>query len=204
MYPPQIQHLVDLFTKLPGIGPRQATRFVFSFLKNGTAREFAETLKELEKIGFCGQCYRSIEKSDSSLCRFCADKKRDQAAIAIVEKESDMHNLEKTGAYQGFYHILGGVVSPLDSESTKGLHLRELYERVRILLEKNKTCEVVLATNTTTEGDTTALYIERILAPLAEKHKGLKISRLGRGLSIGSELEYADDVTLKNALTNRR
>ncbi|OHA00809.1 MAG: hypothetical protein A3C07_02075 [Candidatus Sungbacteria bacterium RIFCSPHIGHO2_02_FULL_47_11] len=204
-------------------------------MKNGTAREFAETLRELEKIGFCGLCYRSVEKSGSVLCRICADKKRDHAVIAVVEKESDMQNLEKMEAYRGLYHVLGGVVSPLDSESTKGLHLKELYKRVENLLNPirdnppqaagaapaaarsvrassnggtisngARKCEVILATNTTTEGDTTALYIERILAPLAEKHAGLKISRLGRGLSLGSELEYADEVTLKNALTNRR
>ena len=112
--------------------------------------------------------------------------------------------MEKTGAYSGLYHILGGLISPLDSDSPKKLHLKELFGRVKNLLEKDGKCEVILATGTTTEGDMTALYIDRVLAPLKDQFKDLKISRLGRGLSLGSELEYADEVTLKNALTNRK
>ena len=209
LYPKPLQNLIDLLTKLPGIGPRQAGRFAFYILKN---KEFTEELGILlrdfnQKIGFCSQCFRTreVRDSESSLCIFCRDSKRDVSFIAIVEKEADLLNLEKTGFYQGMYHVLGGVISPLDSDSPKRLHLKHLYERIKSVLEKNSgKCEVVLATNPTTEGDMTSLYIERILAPLKELAPNLKISRLGRGLSLGSELEYADEITLKNALTNRR
>jgi len=206
MFPATIQKLIDLFTKLPGIGPRQAARFVFFMLKNRLmASEISAAVENLNKITFCAQCFRAIEeKQEASLCSFCADKKREQNLIAVIEKESDMQNLEKTGAYRGVYHILGGVISPLDSESPKNLHLKELFKRVKNILERENKCEVILATSTTTEGDTTALYIERILSPLKESSPNFKISRLGRGLSLGAELEYADEITLKNALTNRK
>lgn len=208
MYPKPIQNLVGLFTKLPGIGTRQASRFVFYILKqNGNyLSELITALKEVqEKVGFCRQCFRSMEKATgSALCSFCASGKREPEIIAVVEKESDLQNLEKTGAYQGLYHVLGGVISPLDQDSPKKVHLKELYGRVRVRLDEAKKCEVILATNPTAEGDTTALYIERILAPLGEEFPGLAISRLGRGLSLGSELEHVDEITLKNALTNRK
>lgn len=205
MYPKPLQKLIDLFTKFPGIGPRQASRFVFYVLKNSFSDELTAALEGLKKVRFCENCFRSTEISNGgALCSFCRDPKRDKTAVSLVEKESDMQNLEKTGAYNGLYHVLGGVISPLDAESPKKLHLKELFERIKTLLEKEGKCEVILATNPTTEGDTTALYIERILEPLRRKFPNLKISRLGRGLSLGSELEYADEVTLKNALTNRK
>jgi len=203
VYPKSIQKLIDLFIKFPGIGPRQASRFVFYLLKNGGVDELIISLEELKKIGNCEQCYRTMEKK-GGLCSFCSNSKRDPLIIAVVEKESDTQNMEKTGAYNGLYHILGGVISPLDSESPKKLHLKSLHERIKSLLDKNGKCEVILATGATTEGDMTALYIDRVLAPLKEHFKDLKISRLGRGLSLGSELEYADEVTLKNALANRK
>lgn len=145
-----------------------------------------------------------MESRESGLCGFCCDPKRDQKTIAVMEKESDMQNLEKTSLYQGVYHVLGGVISPLDSDSQKKLHLKEMHGRIKNILERDGRCEVILATNATAEGDTTALYIEKILAPFKEQYADFKISRLGRGLSLGSELEYADEVTLKNALTNRK
>lgn len=203
VYPKPIQKLIELFTRFPGIGPRQASRFVFYLLKNGSAEELISALGELKNVGFCSQCYRTMEQKNG-LCSLCGDKKRDSSLIAVVEKESDMQNMEKTGAYFGLYYILGGVISPLDSDSPKKLHLKELHERVKTLLNKDGRCEVILATGATTEGDMTALYIDRVLAPLKEEFKEFKISRLGRGLSLGSELEYADEVTLKNALTNRK
>ena len=116
-----------------------------------------------------------------------------------------MQNLEKTGSFLGLYHVLGGVISPLDSDSPKKLRLRSLHERIKKdCAEHKKSFEVVLATNSTTEGDTTALYIERVLAPLKDTYPHFTISRLGRWLSLGSELEYADEITIKNALTNRK
>lgn len=209
MYPPPIKNLIDLFTKLPGIGPRQAARFVFYLLKEGeTARAISQELVSInERIVFCKNCFCTIDKENNALglCSLCRDEKRDTAQIAVVEKESDLQNFEKTGAYKGKYHVLDGVLSPLDSDSPRKLHLRALYERVEAALKQfGGKCEVILATNSTTEGDMTALYIDRILAPLKEKYPQFSITRLGRGLSLGSELEYADEITLKNALTNRK
>ena len=204
MPPKPIQNLIDLFIKLPGIGPRQASRFVFYILKQELVDELVLNLEGLKKIIFCNQCFRTAEGVKGDVCSFCKDSKRDHSLLAVVEKESDMQNLEKTGSYHGLYHVLNGVISPLDSESPKRLHLKELFLRIKSLLEKEAKCEVILATNSTTEGDTTALYIERVLAPLKNQYPVLKISRLGRGLSLGSELEYADEVTLKNALSNRK
>lgn len=169
--------------------------------------EFANALQEVtKKIVSCEVCFRSMERSENKpfRCALCENKKRDQHRIAIVEKESDLHAMEKTGAYQGLYHLLGGVVDPLDSESPRKIHLKNLYERVKNLLETHEYIEVILATNPTTEGDTTALYIERVLEPLGKNSKKLKITRLGRGLSLGSELEYADEMTVKNAFLNRK
>lgn len=209
LYPNSIQRLIDLFTKFPGIGPRQATRFVFFMLKNRAfIPELQTALADMDKkISFCAFCYRALEQNGESKiahCPLCRDSKRNIQQVAVVEKEADLQNLEKTGSYSGLYHVLGGLIAPLDPNSPKGLHLKELYERIKTALEKEKICEVVLATSTTTEGDMTALYIERILAPLKNQFPEFKISRLGRGLSLGSELEYADEVTLKNALTNRK
>ena len=209
MYPVPIEKLIELFMKFPGIGPRQAARFAFFMLKdrNGFIEDLRTALKEVnDKIGICEQCFRTMERENETvrLCAFCRDARREATLIAVIEKESDMQNVERTGAYHGLYHLLGGVISPLDSESPKRIRLRELYARVEKALAGGRRCEVILATNPTTEGDTTALYIERVLAPLQSAHPELAISRLGRGLSLGSELEYADEVTIKNALQNRK
>ncbi|MDP3770347.1 MAG: recombination mediator RecR [bacterium] len=210
MYPKPIQRVIDLLMKLPGVGPRQAARFVFFMLKeqNGFIEELATGLNELkEKIATCTQCYRMMEKQPedlASLCTLCRDARRNVNLITVLEKESDLQNLERTGAYQGLYHVLGGVISPLDSESPKRLHIREMYNRVATLLNQQMSVELILGTNPTTEGDMTAIYIERTFAPIKEKNPNFKLSRLGRGLSLGAELEYADEVTLKNALINRK
>ncbi len=209
MYPKAIQNLIDLFSRFPGIGPRQATRFAFFILKekNPFISELVTALQEMEAaVGVCSECFRTMERAgtDEHRCAFCRDTRRDHAVVAVMEKESDMQNMESTGAYHGLYHILGGVISPLDTESPKRIRLKELYERIEDALKAKEKCEVILATNPTTEGDTTALYIERILSPLKDKYPSLTLSRLGRGLSLGAELEYADEVTLKNALKNRK
>ena len=210
MYPKPIQRVIDLLMKLPGVGPRQAARFAFFMLKenHGFAEELAVGLKNMQaNIIMCGQCYRAMEKNleqEIMHCVLCRDGKRNGALITVVEKESDLQNLERTGAYTGLYHVLGGVISPLDADSPKKLHIRDMYNRVVTLLNQQKPVELVLGTNPTTEGDMTAVYIERTFAPLKEKTPHFTISRLGRGLSLGSELEYADEITLKNALMNRK
>lgn len=220
MYPKPIQNLINLFTKLPGIGPKQASRFVFYLLKEdqNNVNKLADSIKMLkEAVKFCGQCFKSVEvgsrintnltandtnasaNDTNILCEFCKDEKRDKKIILVVEKESELQNIEKTKKYNGLYHVLGGIVSPLDSSAPAKLHLKDLFERIKKLSADGQKVEVILATNPTTEGDTTALYIERILRPLE-----VKISRLGRGLGTGSELEYADEITISNALVNRK
>ncbi len=207
-YPKPVQDLIELFSKFPGIGPRQAARFVFFLLRDTQSfiPRMKKTLDDLEKdVAFCAECYRTTDANENAaLCDFCRDPKRDHATIAVVEKESDMQNIEKTGAFTGRYHILGGVISALDPESPKKIHLRELHARISKALSPKGHAEVILATSATAEGDMTAMYIERILAPLKGEHPRLLVTRLGRGLSAGSELEYADDQTLRNALNNRK
>jgi len=207
-YPKPVQDLIDAFAKFPGIGPRQAARFVFFLLHDTQSLipRMKKTLGDLEKeVIFCGECYRVTDANKNApLCAFCSDPKRDHATIAVVEKESDMQNIEKTGAFAGRYHILGGVISALDPDSPKRIHLRELHARISKALSAAEQAEIILATSATTEGDMTAMYIERILAPLKDQHSKLRVTRLGRGLSAGSELEYADDQTLRNALNNRK
>ena len=210
MYPKPIQRVIDLLMKFPGVGPRQAARFAFFMIKdgNGFAEELAAGLQEMKaNIATCAQCYRTMEKipeQEIMRCLLCRDARRNEAIITVVEKESDLQNLERTGAYQGLYHVLGGIISPLDSESPKRLHIRDLYNRVALLLNQQKSVELILGTNPTTEGDMTAIYIERTFAPIKEKSPQFTLSRLGRGLSLGAELEYADEVTLKQALMNRK
>jgi len=210
MYPKSVQRVIDLLTRLPGVGPRQAARFAFYMMKDGSGfvEELSSSLREMQaNIATCSQCYRTMEKNvqeNITQCVLCHDDRRNAGTITVVEKESDLQNLERTGVYQGLYHVLGGVISPLDSDSPKKLHIRDMYNRVAILLNQQKSVELILGTNPTTEGDMTAVYIERTFAPLKEKTSLFTLSRLGRGLSLGAELEYADEVTLKNALMNRK
>ncbi|KKU51463.1 MAG: recombination protein RecR [Candidatus Sungbacteria bacterium RIFCSPHIGHO2_01_FULL_47_32] len=205
-YPKPIQHLIELFSKFPGIGPKQAARFAFHILNEDETKldEIARAIKGIKtEVGFCGLCYRSIEmkhkKNEVPLCEYCSSKSRDPKIVMIVEKEADLANIERTHAFNGLYHILGGTISPLDSSGPTKLHIKELFHRIQKLKMEDGSPEVILATNPTTEGDMTALYIERVLKPLEAQ-----ISRLGRGLGTGAELEYADEVTIANALTNRK
>lgn len=216
MYPKPLQKVIELFTRFPGIGPRQAARFALFLTTSDRAllQELVAALKDAnEKISRCGLCYRAMEimAPEHTHCEYCLSNRRDTHMIAIVERETDMQNMERTSSFTGLYHVLHGVVSPLDQESPKRLHLVELYRRIQGLVSSGNEAgdtahpvEVVLATNSTAEGDTTARYIERVLAPLKEKHPNLTITRLGRGLSLGAELEYADEITLKTAFQNRK
>ena len=205
-YPQPIQKIIDLFVRFPGIGPRQAGRFAFYLLgeKPETVKALAGALHALHgEVGFCGQCYSSVAKKEGVtyeiFCKTCLDKDRDNHAIMILEKEADLVNIERTKRFNGHYHILGGTIDPLDSTAPARLHIKELFKRVKGLKENGKSVEVILATNATTDGDATALYLERVLQPLE-----VKITRLGRGLTTGTELEYSDEATIVNALTNRK
>ncbi len=204
VYPQSIQKLIEYFTRLPGIGPRAAGRFVFALLKEDPEflKEFGIALSSLpSSVGQCAQCFTIVERDTKleKLCAICANKNRNHSILMVVEKESDLLSVERSGNYKGLYHILGGVVSLLDSESTKKLTLRELYTRVSNAKKNDPALEVILATNPTPEGDVTANYIERILEPLT-----ITITRLGRGITAGSELEYIDETTMQNALKNRK
>ncbi len=199
--------------KFPGVGPKQATRFVFHLLREdpGHAEALAEAVAKLHsEVKLCGQCYKTYDNNHyaegalpSGLCELCRGGKRNAKVIMVVEKEVDLENIERTRRFDGLYHVLGGAISPLDSAAPVKLHLKELFERVRSL-GTGGGVEVILATNPTTDGDATALYLERIFAPLKNHYAGFKISRLGRGLTTGSELEYSDEVTIANALENRK
>jgi len=211
MYPKPIQNLIDLFLKFPGVGPKQAARFVFYMLRaeRGEAEAIADAIARLrDEIEICSQCYKTFGAeralADQTHCELCRDQRRERNQILIVEKEVDLLNIERTHRYQGLYHILGGTIDPLDAGSPGRLHLKELFNRAKQILETKGALEVILATNPTAEGDATALYLERVLAPLKNQSPNFRISHLGRGLTTGSELEYADDITIANAILNRK
>ena len=194
-----INRLIESFLKFPGIGPRQARRFVY-FLA-GENKEYADNLAKLileVKSGMkqCESCYRYFESKniEIDLCPVCSGASRDSSVIMVVEKDVDLENIERTGNFRGKYFVLGGLLS-LAGNGTAEVRLKQLFEKV----QKEKPAEIILATSATVEGENTNLYIERILEPLK-----VKITRLGRGLSTGAELEYSDSDTIENALKNRK
>jgi len=216
MYSPTIQKLIDLFSKFPTIGPRTAGRFVFYLLRltEKEIKELTSAILELkEKVKLCQLCYKSFEPSASSgqkaggeLCEICQDPRRDKSLICLVEKETDLISIEKTRKYQGLYFILGGTISALKTRAAaKGKELKKL-RRIQELLARVKNPEIkeiIIALNPITEGEATALYLERLLKPFV-KTQDKKVTRLGRGLPTGGELEYADDETLSSALEGRK
>lgn len=195
----KIQKLIEYFTKLPGIGPRQATRLVLDMVDWTPAEleEFANAVGELKNGSlFCAECYNF---ADSDKCTICASIKRDKTRIAVVEKVTDLQSMEKTGAHTGVYHVLGGVINPADGMLPQKLRIKELESRIVELKKLTPDIEVIIATNPTTHGETTALYLTEELKP-----HGVKITRLARGLNTGSSVEYADEITLAHALKNRK
>jgi recombination protein RecR len=190
-----IANLIREFSKLPGIGPKSAQRLVYYLLRNPDeeAKTLAEAISTLkEKIKLCSVCFNI---TDCDPCLICRDRERDHSKICVVEKPSDILPLERVGKYKGVYHVLHGAVNPSQGIEPRQLKINELLSR----LQDGSVTEVILATNPNREGETTALYLHRVLSPL-----GIRISRLARGLSFGSELEYADDMTLAQALENRQ
>ena len=186
--------LVESLSKLPGIGKRSAERIVFYLLK--TQKEEALILGELvkklrESVVFCGVCHNF---SDQKLCHICSDAGRDQGMICVVEDPKDVVAIEKTGGYSGVYHVLLGALSPLDGIGPDQICIADLLERVK----QKKIREIILATNPNTEGDTTALYLAKVLAP-----SKVKVTRLARGIPVGSHIEYTDQATLARALSGR-
>ncbi|MEK7653122.1 MAG: recombination mediator RecR [Patescibacteria group bacterium] len=195
-YPSSIQNLINQFAKLPSVGPKTAERLVFYLLKQPESElhQFGEAIENIKgKIKICSRCFNF---SENDPCPICADPRRDQKMICLVAKPQDVIALEKTGIYQGVYHVLGGNINPLENIAPENIKINELVGRIK----NNGVTEIILALNPDIEGETTALYLVKLL----KQFPNLKITRLARGLPMGADLEYADEVTLENAINGRR
>jgi len=192
--PRSIEKLINEFSKLPGIGAKTASRLTFYLLKKPDLdlQLLADSVRDLKKeVVFCSICHNMAE---SDPCNICADPSRDQSTICVVEEPLDAQALDATGAFKGLFHILGGVLSPLDGIGPEQLNVESLINR----LKSGKVKEVILATNPSLEGETTAMHLVGLIQPL-----GIKTTRLARGLPIGGDLEYADEITILRALQGR-
>ncbi len=190
-----INRLIEEFSKLPGVGPKSAQRLAYHLLRAPVeqSRLLADAILALkQQITLCSVC---CNVTDTNPCPICSNPERDHTRVCIVEQPQDILALEHTHAYKGIYHVLHGAISPTEGVGTNDIHLRELMER----LKNGRIVEVVLATNANLEGEQTAMYLHRVISPL-----GITVTRIARGLPFGSELEYADDVTLTRALEGRQ
>ena len=195
MFPKLFQKLIDHFTELPSVGPRMAEKLVLYLFKQDKKKiqQFAKDLYEFGSgLNYCKKCFHVTE---GEICDICANKKRDCATICVVEDPLDVIAIEKTRNYQGLYHVLGGNLSVMSEDEIKKLKINELLQRAKT--EKIK--EVILATNPTTDGETTALYLARVLKPLE-----IKITLIARGLPTGGDIEYADEITLGSSIEGRK
>lgn len=194
-YAEPIARLLEELERLPGIGPKSAQRLAFHILKgdDASARRLADALIEVKRqIHFCSRCFNF---ASADLCEYCADGGRDATLICVVEEPRDVVAIERTGELRGTYHVLQGAISPIDGIGPEQLKVRELIDR----LADGIVTEVVIATNPNVEGETTALYLARLIKPL-----GIKVTRIASGLPVGGDLEFADEVTLGRALEARR
>ncbi len=195
LYAPAIARLIEEFQRLPGIGPKSAQRLAFHILRTDeeSARRLADAIVEVKRsVRFCSQCFNLAE---GDLCEVCASEKRDRSVLCVVEEPRDVVAIERSGGFTGLYHVLHGAISPMDGIGPDQLKMRELVERA----SAGEVREVIVATNPNVEGETTALYIARLLRPL-----GVRVTRIASGLPVGGDLEYADEVTLSRALEGRR
>lgn len=200
--------LSELFSEFPGIGPRQAKRFVYFLLTQQPTflSELSRHITDIKKeIHVCDSCFRFFPKdsSGSSTCQICRDPKRNKTLLAIVSLDVDLENIEKSRTFDGVYFVLGGTVPILEKDPAKKVRSRELLQRINELATDSKLKEIIIATSFNSEGENTADYIKSLLSKPAAEHS-LKISVLGRGLSTGTELEYSDNETIKNAIRNRQ
>lgn len=189
------ENLVDELGRLPGIGPKSAQRIAYYILQSdaSSVHRLADALLDVKRtVHFCPRCFNY---ATGDVCSVCADAGRDQTRVAVVAEPRDVSAIERTGSYHGLYHVLGGVISPMDKIGPEQLHVRELMAR----LANGEVSEVILATNPDVEGETTATYLARTIRPL-----GVRASRLASGLPVGGDLEYADEVTLGRAIEQRR
>ncbi len=195
--PKSLQNLINLFEQLPGIGPKTAARLTFYLWQTPEhyLENFAQALIDLKKQTHeCSQCF-NLDETDP--CTICADQSRDQSLVCVVERPLDIVAFEKIGDYQGIYHVLGGVINPVEHIGPEELHISKLFDR----LESDGVEELIMATNPTMEGEATAMYIAR---KIKERGIDVKVTRLGQGLPTGADLDYADAWTLKQAWENRR
>lgn len=193
--PTSIQNLIDEFAKLPGIGPKTAQRLTFYLLRkpDKSSEDLGSAAEKLKKdIRFCSIC---CNFTDSETCSICSDNSRDKSILCVASEPLDVVALEKSGSFKGLYHVLGGVISPIEGIGPDDLFIAQLITR----LKAGGIEEVIIATNPNLEGEATALYIQKLIQPL-----NIKITRIARGLPVGGDLEYADEITLSRALEGRR
>ncbi len=194
-----VAKLIEAFNRLPGIGPKTAQRLTYHLLRapDAEARALASALVAVrEEVVFCERCFNI---SDAPLCPICRDMGRDQGRLCVVEEPLDVLALERTGVFHGLYHVLHGAISPIDGIGPDRLHIAELFSRVDEAAAATPFIEVILATNPTLEGEATAMYLDERLAG-----KVGSVTRIARGIPVGGDLEYADEVTLIRALQGRR
>ena len=190
-----LQRLLDELGRLPGIGPKSAQRIAYHLLEADAeeARRLAEAILDVkEHVHFCSRCFNYATADE---CAICSDPTRDRNTVCVVGEPRDVSAIERTGSYRGLYHVLGGVISPMDKIGPEQLHVRELLAR----LGSEPVSEVIIATNPNIEGETTASYLARTIKPL-----GVEVTRLASGLPVGGDLEYADELTLGRAIEARR
>ena len=195
MFEPPVQRLIDELARLPGVGRKSPQRLAFHLLhvEKADAERLAVAITDMrEQVKLCARCFNVTGEEECSICR---DLRRDPAQLCVVERPQDIVVVERTQEYRGRYHVLGGAISPIEGVGPEQLNMRELVARV----EAEGVKEVIAATNPTVEGDTTALYLARLLKPL-----GVKVTRLASGLPVGGDLDYADELTLGRALTGRQ
>ena len=194
MYPVSLEELIDEFEKMPGIGHKSAVRLAFYIMNMPEAkaeRFVAAVTNARTKVHLC-ECCQNL--TDKPLCDVCASDKRDRGVICVMESPKDVTAMEKTGEYKGLYHVLHGAISPMDGVGPDDIKIRELLARLTPEVK-----EIIMATNSTVEGEATAMYIVRLLKPM-----GIKVTRLAHGLPVGGDIEFADEVTLARAMEGRR
>jgi recombination protein RecR len=193
--PEPIANLVEHFHRLPGVGPKSAQRLAYHILRidDRSAEDLAEAILQVKRrIRLCSVCCHFTEQDP---CRYCSDERRDASVVCVVEQPLDIAAIERSGGYRGRYHVLHGILNPIDGIGPEQLRFKELLARI----QAGDVTEVIMATNPSLEGEATAMYASRLLTPL-----GVRVTRLARGLPSGADLEYADDVTLRRAMEGRQ
>ena len=193
-YAAPVERLIEQLCRLPGIGPKSASRLAFHLLSvpRSDAVELARAIVELkDKVRFCSICFNI---SEGEVCSICSDPRRDESLLCVVEEPRDVTAVERTGRFRGRYHVLGGAISPIDGVGPEELRLEELVRRLRT----GEISEVIVATNPNAEGEATALYLAQLIRPL-----GIRVTRIASGLPVGGDLEYADEITLGRAMEGR-